>query len=178
MLAWNNRNNCKFTCNTRHWNRYINRYLSKLFVKNTRERNWYAVHLQKIHKHLLMSALCSWPAFGAFTLLANIWWIISNSKGRFNKRDDDAAVRVDGKPQNLRSFASCPETWKSERISDVHKLTPTGQTNFTLLRTLRCYAALIDDVLSIRQDVLTARFQSEPIERRFGQYSQMSSGLS
>ena len=32
------------------------------------KRNWYAVHLQKIHENLLRSVFCSWSAFGAFTL--------------------------------------------------------------------------------------------------------------
>ena len=41
----------------------------KLFVRKTLSvTNRYVVHLQKIHEHLLWSALCSWPAFGAFTL--------------------------------------------------------------------------------------------------------------
>ena len=46
-----------------------------------------------------------------------------------------------------------------------------------LVCTLRCHAALIDDLLSEGQQyVLTAKFQSNPIERRFGQYRQISGG--
>ena len=46
-----------------------------------------------------------------------------------------------------------------------------------MVRTLRCHVALIDDLLSNRQEfVLTARFQSDSIERRFGQYRPMRGG--
>ena len=34
----------------------------------------------------------------------------------------------------------------------------------------------LEDLLQIGKFVLTARFQSDPIERRFGQYRQMSGG--
>ena len=60
----------------------------------------------------------------------------------------------------------------------MHRCSPlSSQTNAALVRTLRCHAALIVDLLSEGQQyVLTARFQSDPIERRFGQYRQMSGG--
>ena len=114
-----------------------------------------------------------------FLDLVNTWWVISNSKARFNYRNKlgNAAVRGDGKPQFLRSFASWLENWKSQQISNAQKFTLTAQTNAALVRTLRCHAALIEDLLSSGQEfVLTARFQSDPIERRFGQYRQMSGG--
>ena len=43
-----------------------------------------------------------------FLDLVNTWCVISNSKGRFkdHKKLGDAAVRGDGDPQILRSFAS------------------------------------------------------------------------
>ena len=46
------------------------------------------------------------------------------------------------------------------------------------MRTLRCQAALIEDLLETQQYkyVLTARFQSNPLEKRYGQYRQMSGG--
>ena len=34
----------------------------------------------------------------------------------------------------------------------------------------------LEDLLKIDKLILTARFQSDPIERRFGQYRQMSVG--
>ena len=46
-----------------------------------------------------------------------------------------------------------------------------------LIRTLRCQASLIEDLLDDEYHfILTARFQSDPLERRFGQYRQMSGG--
>ena len=49
--------------------------------------------------------------------------------------------------------------------------------NAALVRTLRYHAALIEYLQSNGQEfVSTARFQSDPIERRFGQYRQMSGG--
>ena len=44
-------------------------------------------------------------------------------------------------------------------------------------RTLLCHASLIEDLLEEGYEfVLTSRFQSDPIERRFAQYRQMSGG--
>ena len=46
-----------------------------------------------------------------------------------------------------------------------------------LIRTLRCQASLTEDLFDDRYDfILTARFQSDPLERRFDQYRQMSGG--
>ena len=46
-----------------------------------------------------------------------------------------------------------------------------------MIQTLRCQAALIQDLLTEGYKfVLTARFQSDPLERRYGQYRQMSGG--
>ena len=46
-----------------------------------------------------------------------------------------------------------------------------------LIETLRCQASLIEDLLDDGYDfILTARFQSNPLERRLGQYRQMSGG--
>ena len=45
------------------------------------------------------------------------------------------------------------------------------------MRTLLCHAALIEDLLTEGYNfVLTARLQSDPLERRYGQYRQMSGG--
>ena len=46
-----------------------------------------------------------------------------------------------------------------------------------MIRTLRCQASLIEDLFADGYDfILTAHFQSDPLERRFGQYRQMSGG--
>ena len=45
------------------------------------------------------------------------------------------------------------------------------------MRTLKCHALLIEDLLAEVYDfILTSRFQSDPLKRRFGQYRQISSG--
>ena len=63
------------------------------------------------------------------------------------------------------------------KLPNCEKFTLTAQTSSALKRTLRCHAALIEDLLSEDYDfVLTARFQSDPLERRYGQYRQMSGG--
>ena len=47
-----------------------------------------------------------------------------------------------------------------------------------MIQTLRCQASLIEYLFDDGYDfVLTARFQSDPLERRFGQYRQISGGL-
>ena len=83
----------------------------------------------------------------------------------------------DNKPEFLRAFADWLDKWDSEKIPNCEKFTLTAQTSAALKRTLRCQAALIEDLLSDGYDfVLTARFQSDPLERRYGQYRQMSGG--
>ena len=42
---------------------------------------------------------------------------------------------------------------------------------------MRCHAALIEETLQFRTEYfLTARLQSDPLDRRYGQYRQMSGG--
>ena len=114
-----------------------------------------------------------------FLHLINVWWTISNSKDRFNSSYQlgNAAVPGDNKPQFLRALADWIENWDSEKIRNAERFTLTAQTSYALRRTLRCHAALIEDLLDDGYNyVLTARFQSDPIERRYGQYRQMSGG--
>ena len=67
------------------------------------------------------------------------------------------------------------ENWKNKQISNTQKFTLTAQIDAALVCTLRCHAELIDDLLPNGQEfVLTARYQSDPIERRFGKYRHMS----
>ena len=115
----------------------------------------------------------------SFLKLFNSWWIISNSKLRFNShhRLGNAAVANDKKPEFLRRFAEWIENWKEQRISNCEKFTLTENTSSALKRTLRCSASLIEDLLNEDYDyILTSRFQSDPLERRYSQYRQMSGG--
>jgi len=114
-----------------------------------------------------------------FLNLFNTWWIISNSKNRFNtgNRLGDAAKQGDNKPAFLREFADWIEQWDAMKIPKAERFTLSSQTSAALRATLRCQANLIEDLLSEGYDfVLTSRLQSDPIERRFGQYRQMSGG--
>ena len=109
-----------------------------------------------------------------------IWWTISNSKQKENHsfRLGNAAVSGDHKPTFLRKFADWIEEWQS-RESSKHTppLTLTPQTSQALITTLRCTASLIEDLLGEGYFfVFTARFQTDPLERRYSRYRQMSGG--
>ena len=78
----------------------------------------------------------------------------------------------DHKTDFLRIFAFWIQNW-----SESPAFTLTKQTSAALILTLRSEAMLIDELLLDGYDfVLTARFQRDPIERRFSQYRQMSGG--
>ena len=111
--------------------------------------------------------------------LFNVWWTVSNSKQRNNARHrlGDAAILNDQKPEFLRAFADWVDKWDNEKLPNCEKFGLSAQTSAALKRTLRCHAALIEDLLTHGYTfVLTARFQSDPLERRYGQYRQMSGG--
>ena len=83
----------------------------------------------------------------------------------------------DCKPEFLRAMANWIEQWEKEKISSCEKFGISAQTNGALKRTLRCHTALIEYLLiGGYKFVLTSRFQSDPLERRYGQYQQMSGG--
>ena len=109
-----------------------------------------------------------------FLKLVNTWWIISNSKQQYNQswRLGNAAVSGDHKPEFLRKFAEWIEEWQDQSSKCL-----TPQTSEALITTLRCTASLIEDLLAEGyQFVLTARFQTDPLERRFSRHRQMSGG--
>ena len=48
---------------------------------------------------------------------------------------------------------------------------------FSILEKIKMACSLIEDLLAEGYDfIMTSRFQSDPLERRFGQYRQMSGG--
>ena len=60
-------------------------------------------------------------------------------------------------------------------MANRKNFTLTTQTGSALVRTVLCFASLIEDLLREGYDfVLTSRFQSDPLEKRFRQYQQMS----
>ena len=113
-----------------------------------------------------------------FLNLFNTWWLVSNSKSQFsNIRIGDAAKNGDGKVNFLRSLALWIKAWQEMKITNCQKLCLTEQTSRGLIVTLNSTASLIEDLLSEGYKfVLTSRFQSDPIERRFSRYRQMSGG--
>ena len=77
----------------------------------------------------------------------------------------------------LREFAAWLRDSQQERISNCERFTLTSQTASAFTRTLLCHASLIEDLLEEGYEfVLTSRFQSHPIARRFAKYQQMSGG--
>ena len=78
----------------------------------------------------------------------------------------------DNKTNFFRLIAFWIQEWS---VSPYFTLTP--QTSSALINTLRLQAMLIDELLNDGYDyILTARLQSDLIERRFSQYRQMSGG--
>ena len=77
----------------------------------------------------------------------------------------------------LRELANWIEMWDTMKIPTAECFTLSAQSSCAMRRTLRCHANLIEPLLSEGYDfVLTNRFQSDPIEKRFGQYRQISGG--
>ena len=114
-----------------------------------------------------------------FLKLIYAWWVVSNSKTEFNSNNrlGNAVILGDNKPTFLRALADWIEEWKDESISNCERFTLTENMSNALKRTLRCTASLIEDLLSEGYEyVLTSRFQSDPLERRFSEYRQMSGG--
>ena len=116
-------------------------------------------------------------AAAQFLRLFNLWWTISNSKQQFNMNfhRGDAAKANDCKPTFLRKLADWFSKWKTQQPAKTEKFTLSKQTTSALETTLRCTATLIEDLLQEGYAyVLTARFQTNPLERQFSKYRQMS----
>ena len=109
-----------------------------------------------------------------FLKMINTWWLIFNSKEMSHPNPLGNAVRVGhGKTDFLEALADWPEKWHD----DCPEFTLTSKTSYVLVLTLRAQSGLIKELLSEGYDfVMTSRLQSDPIERRFSQYRQMSGG--
>ena len=139
--------------------------------------------LNIFHETTAAGILSYFPAETAasgFLKLINSWWTISNSKTSIDthNRLGNAAVRGDKKPEFLREFATWLEKWRDMRIPGCDKFTLTPQTFDALIVTLRGTAALIEDLFEDEEYafILTARLQTDPLERNFGKVRQMSGG--
>ena len=74
-------------------------------------------------------------------------------------------------------MAAWLKRWDNSKIPNCENFTLSARTSSALQRTLLCQASLMEDLLSNGlKFALTARFQSDAIERRFGKYRQMSGG--
>ena len=83
----------------------------------------------------------------------------------------------DRKPELCRPLANWIENWCYERVPSFEQFTLSLPTAKSLIRTLRCQASLIKDLFDDGCGfILTDCFQSDPLERRFGQYRQISGG--
>ena len=109
-----------------------------------------------------------------FLKMINTWWLICNYKEMSHPNPLGNAVRVgNGKTDFLEALADWLEKWHD----DCPAFTLKSKTSYALVLTLRAQSGLIKELLSEGYDfVMTSRLQSDPIERRFSQYSQMSGG--
>ena len=110
----------------------------------------------------------------SFLKLINTWWTIANSKKRYcSNKLGNAMIPDDGKIEFWFSLANWLESWKSAPES----LCLSKQTCDALIRTLRAQGRLCSDLFEEGYSfIITAKFQSDPLERRFSQYRQMSGG--
>ena len=102
-----------------------------------------------------------------------------HSAGQFSTTNylGNATVLGGEEPVFLRAFAAWLRDWQQERISNCERFTLTSQMASSFTRTLLCHSSLIEDLLEEGYEfVLTSRFQSDSIERRFAQYRQMGGG--
>ena len=109
-----------------------------------------------------------------FLKIIDTWWLICNSKEIINPNSLGNAIKLgDGKTDFLEFLADWLEDW----WNNCPAFTLTANTSNALITTLRAQSALIKELLSDDyQFVLTSRLQSDPVERRFSQYRQMSGG--
>ena len=99
-----------------------------------------------------------------FIQLISTWWTIVNSSDRYTSNWLSNAIETgDGKTEFMRKFADWIEQWSESPAFRLSKQTS---------------AALIDELLiSGEYDfIIPRRFQSDPLEKRFSQYRQMSGG--
>ena len=70
------------------------------------------------------------------------------------------------------------KSWEDSENPNFEKFALTSQTSSTLQRTLLHQVSLIENLLdSGFENVVTARFQSDPIEHWFSQCRQINGGI-
>ena len=116
-----------------------------------------------------------------FLHVVNAWWTISNSNAWFqcNVMLGNASVLNDSKPKLLGAFDDWLDSWQHQKIPNCERFTLSIQSNAAehFHYTLQCPTNLIEILLHEQyQFVLTETLQSDPVERRLGQYRQESDG--
>ena len=106
-----------------------------------------------------------------FLSLIHTWWTIVNSRDRFcSNQLGNAVIDGDGKTDFFLSFAEWLNNWSE---SPVFCLTP--HTSDALIRTLYAQVLLVKELLNSGYEyVILRKLQSDPLEKRFSQYRQMS----
>ena len=102
------------------------------------------------------------------------WWTIVNGTNYTANWLSKSVEKGDGRTDFLRSFANWLENWSSK----AKKFCLTKQTVSALITTLRVQAALVDELLDSGEYkfVSIRKMQSDPLEKRYSQYRQMSGG--
>ena len=129
------------------------------------------------HETTISAAKCYIPKrqdCSFFLTLINTWWSIVNAKTQFCANPlAHAIVPGDNKIEFLKAFANWLKVWCQSRSA----FCLSKQTFDAMVTTLKSQAALIVDLLgeSYRY-VISAKFQSDLLGKRFSQYRQMSGG--
>ena len=86
----------------------------------------------------------------AFLTLFSKFWVLSDSKARYSTANylGNAAVTGDNKPSFLRAMADWIQNWQEKKIANCEEFNLTSQTPSAFVRTLKCHASLIKDLLA------------------------------
>ena len=112
-------------------------------------------------------------AAAAFLTLFSKWWVLSNSKDRYSIVNylGNAAVIGDNQASFLRAIADRIQDWQEKKVPNCEKFTLALRTASPFVIILKCYALVIEDLFAEGYDFImtSSRFQSDPLEWRFGQ---------
>ena len=108
-----------------------------------------------------------------FPQLFHFWWLIVNSKEIFHPNPIGNALKMnDSRCDLLRMIGLWLEKWRDNKTLGLSK-----QTFDALIKTNPAITGLSSELLRESYEyVLTGRLQTDPLERRFSQYRQMSGG--
>ena len=108
-----------------------------------------------------------------FLSLIHTWWTIVNSRDRFcSNQLGNAVIDGDGKTDFFLSFAEWLNNWAESPVFCL-----TTHTSDALIRTVYALVILVEDLLNSGYEyVILRKLQSDPLEKRFSMYRQMSDG--